>query len=327
MHCNYDEIKSVISDKLKTSGFAKSTADNIAQGILLSEMSGETSHGLRLYYAVNQCVTNCVCVWGGVKLPKITASYAVVDCQYGVGLDSAKRCMDIAIKGAAENGIYTVFAHHANTFGAAFVYALQAVKQGMIGIVMANTPAQMPVYKGKQRLLGTNPLCYAIPAKDELPIIFDMASSAVAKSRINQAQERGETIPEGWGLDKDANPTTNPQEVLNGGFMLPFVDSPKGYGIAMMVDLFAGLLSGAACLDEVDFLKSGKMNVGQVFVAIDPTKIYGDNFYVKVDEYIRKIKASGDDVRLPGENKLKNILKAEKEGFEIDEKIYKQLVL
>ena len=263
---------------------------------------------------------------GGVNLLNKTNSFAVVDCKYNIGFDTARHCMDIAIKGAKQEGIYTVFAHHANTFGAAFVYGLQAIKEGMIGILMSNTPAQMTVYGGKKKMLGTNPICYAIPSKDELPIIFDMASSKVAKSRINKAAEHGEMIPDNWGLDWNGQRTTNPNEVINGGFLLPFADSPKGYGITMMIDMFAGLLSGAAYLDDVGFLKSGKMNVGQIFIAIDPKKIYGEDFYAQVDAYIRKVKASGDNVRLPGENKLRNLQKAEKEGFEIDEIIYKQIV-
>ena len=326
MKTSQEILSRKLSDILVSDGIERPIAESVSNALVLSEMSGESAHGLRMFPAFREILRlqkeKCT-----FEVCRENGSFAVIDGAYQAGPYIATKCMQLAIDRAAENGIYTVFAHHANTFGAAFVYSLQAVKQGMIGIVMANTPAQMPVYKGKHRLLGTNPLCYGIPAKDELPIIFDMASSAVAKSRINQAYECGESIPEGWGLDKNANPTTNPQEVLNGGFMLPFADSPKGYGIAMMVDLFAGLLSGAACLDDVGFLKSGKMNVGQVIVAIDPTKIYGDGFYDRVDDYIRKVKAPGENVRLPGEKKLENILKAEKEGFEIDDEIYNKLFL
>lgn len=258
---------------------------------------------------------------GGGKFVYIkeTDTFAVADCGFITGFHSAELCMQKAIDIAKERGMYAVFARNANTYGAAFVYTLQAVQQGLIGITMANTPAQMTAFGGNKKMLGTNPISYAIPTKNELPIIFDMACSAVAKSRINEAYNKGEKIPEGWGTNKNGQATIEPEEVLDGGYVLPFANNAKGFGITMMVDLFAGMLSGAACLDEVGFFSSGRMNVGQIFIAIDPTKVYGEDFYERVDEYIRKVKASGENVRIPGENKLRNIHKAEEEGFEIDD--------
>lgn len=325
MHCKYQDIFNIIEAGFIEKGLSLQSANNVTRGLLIAECAGETSHGLRMRKCVNQMIMN-QSSGDNVKLINKTNSFAVVDCNYNIGFDTAKYSMDLAIKEANREGIYTVFARHANTFGAAFVYGLQAVKDGMIGILMANTPAQMTVYGGEKKMLGTNPICFAIPAKDESPIIFDMASSKVAKSRINNAAEHGEEIPEDWGLDKEGQRTINPQDVLDGDFLLPFADSPKGYGIAMMIDMFAGLLSGAACLDEVGYLKSGKMNVGQIFIAIDPKKIYGDDFYAQVDAYIRKVKASGDNVRLPGENKLRNLQRAENEGFELDDMLYRQII-
>ena len=312
-------IKNILSTNFQDKGCSKEIADAISEALIIPEMSGECAHGLRMfntYMAILHEQNHSQ----EIRVLKETPAFSVVDCAFQNGLYTAKKCMQRAINRASQYGMHAVYARNANTFGAAFVYGLQAVKGGMIGILMANTPAQMPVYGGNKRMLGTNPICFAIPAKDELPIIFDMASSKVAKSRINNAAEHGEMIPEDWGLDKNGQRTTNPN------FLLPFADSPKGYGIAMMIDMFAGLLSGAAYLDEVGFLKSAKMNVGQIFIAIDPKKIYGDDFYAQIDAYIRKVKASGDNVRLPGENKLRNLLRAEKEGFEIDDNLYKQIL-
>ena len=314
-----------LTSVLTTEGAPFDVAESISYALLLSEMSGESAHGLRIFNKYRDLLHN-LDANSKIELLKETSSFSVVDSAFLPGLYTAKYCMQVAIDKARENGMYAVLARHANTYGSAFVYTLQAAQQGIIGVTMANTPAQMPVFEGKKKMLGTNPLSYAIPAKDELPILFDMASSKVAKSRINQACEQQQDVPADWGLDKDGKGTTSPKEILEGGFMLPFANSPKGYGIAMMVDLFSGMLSGAACLDDVGFFKSGKMNVGQLFVAIDPRLVYGEHFYIEMDSYIRKIKESGENVRLPGENKLLKLVKAEKEGFEVEDNIYKEIM-
>lgn len=324
MRLNKNDLIRQLTSQLISNGVVEEIATSVVNALVTSEISGDTAHGLRMYPVYRKLLQSQK-TKNEMKILKESVSFAIVDSAYLPGLYTATKCMQLAIDKARRNGMYTVLVRNANTYGSAFVYTLQAARQGMIGITMANTPAQMTVYGGKKRLLGTNPLCYAIPAKKEWPIIFDMASSAAAKSRINEASEKGETIPESWGLNSRAEKTTNPKEILDGGFLLPFAPNAKGYGIGMMIDIFSGLLSGAACLDEVGFFRSGKMNVGHLFIAIDPTKVYGENFNERVDDYIRKVKDSGDKVQMPGENKLRNLSKAEKEGFEIDDVIYNDI--
>lgn len=325
MHVYKEFIIDLLSEILLKNGIREDVANAVVETLIITEMSGECAHGLRMFNTYRTIMQEQKHSQE-IHVLKETPAFSIVNCACQTGIYTAKKCMQRAINNAAQHGVHTIFARNANTFGAAFVYGLQAVREGMICLLMANTPAQMTVYGGKKKMLGTNPICFAIPAKDEFPIIFDMASSKTAKSRINNAAEHGEIIPNDWGLDKNGQRTTNPNDVINGGFLLPFADSQKGYGIAMMIDMFAGLLSGAAYLDDVGFLKSGKMNVGQMFIAIDPKKVYGDDFYAQVDAYIRKVKGSGDNVRLPGENKLKNLLKAEDEGFDIDDQLYRQIM-
>ena len=322
MHVYKNDIIWQLTSQLISDGIIEDVANSVVNALVTSEMSGDTAHGLRMYPIYRKLLQSQDTKNIEMKIIRESVCFAIIDGAYLPGLYTATKCMQFAIDKAHENGMFTVFVRNANTYGSAFVYTLQAAQQGMIGITMANTPAQMTVYGGGKRLLGTNPLCYAIPAMKEWPILFDMASSAAAKSRINEASEKGESIPDNWGLNKFAEKTTNPQEVLNGGFVLPFAPNAKGYGIAMMIDIFSGLLSGAACLDEVGFFSSGKMNVGQLFIAIDPTMVYGPDFCERVDDYIRKVKDSGEKVQMPGENKLRNIYNAENEGFKIDDVLF-----
>ena len=183
----------------------------------------------------------------------------------------------------------------------------------------------------KSQALGTNPFAVAIPGAKNGPIMFDMATSKVAKSKINKARLAGESIPSDWALDTDGNPTTDPLEAIK-GTVLPMAEY-KGYGIAMAIDIIAGVLSGAGYLNGVNrFYSDGEdgMNVGQVFVAIDPRIVMSDSFYSDIDGYINQIHACeplGDDAVLyPGERKNKNLADSLKNGVEITAEEYETIM-
>ena len=299
------------------------------ESLLISEMCGDSTHGLSILNEhikkIKKGQYDCSST---PQVVRETPSLAIVNCENNIGMYSARYCMDYAIKKAISNGMFCVFANHCNTYSAAFVYTWQAARQGLIGYTMCNTPAQMAPIGGAKRLLGTNPLSYAIPAKKEYPIIFDAATNVVAKSRITAASKNGEPIPEGWGLDSNGLPTTDPNKVVKGGSVLPMA-GPKGYGLSLMIDVIAGLLSGACYLDSVNFFHNEKgkcMDVGQFFMAIDPKIVYGSSFYDKIDEYIKKIQASSScgDARLPGELKIKNYKESLANGIDVDEEIIKE---
>ena len=173
---------------------------------------------------------------------------------------------------------------------------------------MANAPAAMTLTGGKEKLLGTNPFAIGIPSEDKKPIIFDMASSQVSKSKIGSSYLNGNDIPLGWAYDKDGNPTTDPQKAIE-GFLEP-LGGYKGIGIAMSIDILAGLLSGASYLDKVgkfyDYSKS--MKVGHLYIAINPKRIYGEDFYNKVNDYKKKLRSSktwrNEKIHIPGDSKI-----------------------
>lgn len=326
---NVDELKQKLESGFKQLDVPLIVANYSIESLLMSEMCGDTTHGLSI---LNEHVKKIKKgLYNFLAIPyatRETTSFAVFNCDNNIGMYSARYCMDYATIKAKQNGMFTVFANNSNTYSAAFVYTWQAAKQGLIGYTMCNTPAQMAPIGGEKRLLGTNPLSYAIPAKKENPIIFDAATSVVSKSRITAASKKGETIPEGWGLDAAGNSTTDPTKVVKGGSVLP-IAGPKGFGLSMMIDAFAGLLGGAGYLDSVNFFHNEKkecMNVGQVFVAIDPKIVYGNEFYDMVDAYILKIRNSSacGKVRLPGESKINNYKKALENGINVDDCIMKE---
>ena len=153
-----------------------------------------------------------------------------------------------------------------------------------------------------------------------------MATSIVAQSKINMAKDKGEEIPLGWALDINGKPTTNALDACK-GMILPMAGA-KGYGLSMMIDLLAGLLSGASFLNQVGrFYNPQKkaMDVGQVFVAINPTVVYGNRFYQRIDEYINTLKSSealnGEPITLPGEKKLSRYMDSMNNGIFLTEEL------
>lgn len=238
--------------------------------------------------------------------------------------------MDVCLERAGEFGMHTAFVRHANTFGPAFYYVERVAKQGMIGFVCSNAPAAMPAVNGLEVMLGTNPMAFACPSQTQGNIVLDMATSIVAKSRFEMARIKGETLPEGWALDKDGKPTTDPVEAIK-GFVLPMAGF-KGYGIAMAIDLLSGFLSGSSYLNKVNkFYASNDrgMDVGQMFMAINPQMVYEGDFLADMDEYILRLRNSnvvdGKTIALPGDDRRANRQDALAHGITLAEETVKKL--
>lgn len=331
MLVDYTILFNRIKTHLISLGCNPELSENITHSLMMAEVCGVETHGLRMLKDhISRIKSGFYNIKGDVIVEKKTPSFARVDCCGMVGMDSATKCMQLAIDECKKTGMFSVFANNANTFSAAFVYTLQAANQGMIGVAISNAPAKMPAIGGKQKLLGTNPLSYSIPALEKDPIVFDMATSIVAQSKINMAKDKGEKIPEGWALNEEGYPTTNAVEACK-GMILPMA-GPKGYGLAMMIDIIAGVLSGAAFLDGVGrfYSKDNQpMNVGHCFIAIDPKQIYGDGFYKKIDDYVSHVLASstiqGETIQMPGARKFKRYKDSMNNGIEISDSLKKQL--
>jgi LDH2 family malate/lactate/ureidoglycolate dehydrogenase len=220
-----------------------------------------------------------------------------------------KRAAELAIEKAREAGVAWVGAQWSNHAGPASLYAKMALAHDMIGLYFAVGNANhLPPWGGIDLLLSTNPIAAAIPAGEEPPIVLDMATTVTAYGKVKAKAQRGELMPEGWMIDRDGRPLTDPKRA-NEGFLLP-IGGYKGYGLALVVGLIAGTLNGAAMgKDVIDFNadSASPTNTGQAIVAIDPAA-FGelDEFTKSVDTLIRDLRASArmpgvDRIRVPGE--------------------------
>src|SRR5258707_10784269 len=172
---------------------------------------------------------------------------------------------------ARKSGIGIVAARRSNHFGMASAYALQALEAGYVSLVFTNAPRAMPPWGGRDALLGTSPLAAGAPGGKLAPFVLDMSTAVAARGKIRIAEKRGEQIPLGYALDTQGRPTTDPVEALK-GVVLP-LGGPKGSGLSMLMDIFGGVLSGAAFAGEVtDQYKvfDRPQNVGHFFLAMKP---------------------------------------------------------
>lgn len=222
-----------------------------ADVLLRSDLRGIDSHGVaRLSGYIRLWEKERINATPEIKVVYETATTATVDGDAGLGLVVAPFAMKIAIEKAAIYGSGWVAVKNSNHFGIAGYHALMAVEKDMIGLSMTNaSPLVAPTYSS-ERLLGTNPMCYAFPAGKYPPVIVDMATSAAANGKLEIASRANKPIPEGWVQDKNGNASANPNELKTGGSLLPLGSdkdhgSHKGYGLSATVDILSAVLSGA----------------------------------------------------------------------------------
>jgi len=222
-----------------------------ADVLLKSDLRGIDSHGVaRLSGYVRLWEKQRINANPVIKIVHETATTATVDGDGGLGLVVAPFAMKVAIEKARIYGSGWVAVKNSNHFGIAGYHSLMAAEQEMIGISMTNaSPLVAPTYSS-ERLLGTNPMCYAFPAGKYPPVIVDMATAAAANGKLEIAQRANQPIPEGWVQDAAGNTSTNPHQLKEGGSLLPLGSdkdhgSHKGYGLSATVDIFSAVLSGA----------------------------------------------------------------------------------
>ena len=194
----------------------------------------------------------------------------VLDARHALGQVTADQAIGIAVERARRHGAGIVAVRHGFHFGTARRYAIEAARADCIGIVMCNTRPLMPAPGGAERVVGNNPIAIAVPTDGPIPIVLDMATSEAAMGKIRMAEKAGQPIPETWAVKSDGSATTNPSEAI-AGMLLPSA-GPKGFGLAFLIDLLCGLLSGGASGAAVQPLYGDAAvpyDCSHLFIAID----------------------------------------------------------
>ena len=325
MKITKDNEISLVKEILEKLGASEEDCELVAEATIDADLKGFTSHGLgRFPQYIISINAGTINLEDNITIEKETPAIALVNGNSGFGQAVSYKSMQLAIKKAKEVGIGCVGVHNTNHFGVTGFYSDLALRENVIGMVIANTDPAIAPFGGSKALIGTNPIAIGIPSESYIAV--DMATSVTARGKIIESKRKGLDLPEGWALDKDGNPTTNPEAAL-GGSLLPF-GGFKGYAISLMVEILTGPLVQAGYGTGVTGTASPTKNCtkGDLYIAIDPSK-FGDfdEFVSNTEDFISQVRATGENVAVPGDLEVKRIADAEANGIEIDEKLYEQL--
>ena len=290
-------------------GISADHAAIIAECLVEADLRGVQTHGLsRLPVYVERVQRGLVNGTPEMKLDKPVAACASLDGDNAFGFLVGRRAMQEAIAMAETCGVGVVAARNSNHFGMAATYLLQAVKAGYFAFVFTNASKAMPPWGGREGLLGTSPFGAAAPSGKLPPFILDMSPAVAARGKIRLAEKRGEPIPEGYALDENGQSTTDPSAALR-GVVLP-MGGYKGSGISMLMEILAGVFSGANFGGDVPdqyTVWDRPQNVGHFFMALKPgIFVTEQGFRDRMDELVMRIKANPladgfTEILMPGE--------------------------
>jgi LDH2 family malate/lactate/ureidoglycolate dehydrogenase len=305
-----EKLRAFIAASFEAVDVSREDAKAIAQLMAQADINGSEGHGVfRLPQYIRRIKGGAVNVKPNIRVEREMAGMALVHGDNGMGHLVMKFATEKAIEKAKTAGVAWVGARWSNHAGPASLYASMPLAHNMIGLYMAVGSANhLPPWGGLDMLLSTNPIAVAVPAGEEPAIILDMATTVAAYGKVKTKAQRGEMMPEGWMMDRQGNPLTDPKRA-NEGFLLP-IGGYKGYGLALVMGLLAGNLNAAAMgKDVVDFNNDDttETNTGHTIVAIN-VEAFQDlqEFKQGMDTLIRDIRNSQrlpnvDRIRLPGE--------------------------
>lgn len=307
-------------------GLDPTDAQDVARILVTADLFGLSTHGLsRIESYGERLSVNGINARPRVKVNRLAPAIVSVDGDNGVGPLVGMRALEAAMATARETGVGVALARGSNHFGPVSPYSLIAAEAGFASIIGSNATTTIAPWGGSDARLGNSPVGFGVPNPGGKPFLLDMAISVVARAKIRKALERGESIPYTWATDKGGRTTTDPAAALD-GFLLP-IGGHKGYGLALFVDLFAGLLSGAAYLTHVKSWVDSPdepQNLGHFFILID-TRRLGSSAWLteRMSDFAAILHGSpladaSRPVLVPGEIELNNLARHRREGLALD---------
>ena len=324
------QVTDLVAKALAAAGANDAMTRSVARALVLAEAQGQSGHGLGRVAQYSTHLRN------GRANGRAVASVArqqgaalLVDAGAGLAFPACDLAIETAITTARELGVCfagVCNSHHAGVM----VNHLRPVAQvGMVGLAFANSPAAMPAAGGRHPVFGTNPVAAIFPRRNGDPLMIDLSLSEVARGKLMVAAKAGKSIPLGWAVDADGEPTTDPQQGMLGS-MLPVgaATSPKGAMLALMVELLVTAVIGAQFGFEASsfFVDEGNQpGIGQAFIVIDPGALAGtDRYYDRMETVIAEM-LRDDGVRLAGARRLVLERKAAKDGLQVADAVVAQL--
>ena len=326
-------LREFTEEALRRVGVPHNEAVIGADVLIEADLRGVETHGVQLFKSYIEGFR-----LGGIN-PRPTIktvqdgpSTAVLDGDGGMGHIVSVKAMNVAIEKAKSSGVGAVTVRNSNHCGMLAYFAMMALPRDMIGWSVTNGGLSVAPWGGLERITGNDPQSFAIPAKDELPIVVDMAHSVVAGNKITMAARRGKKIPLGWGVDGQGNPTDDPNVVLQSGMYLP-LGGYKGYCLISVMEVLSGVLSGGFFAKDYSQRPDPSEPYGtcHFFQAMDIRHFMPvDEFKERVDSLVRQLKSATlapgfDRIYAPGEIEFLEKEKRVKGGIPIHVSVYRDL--
>lgn len=276
-----ETLHELIKNKLIKAGLSDVYAEETARHLVFADASGIHSHGaVRVDYYAERIAKGGVTLNPEITFEKTGPSTGIVHGDNGMGQYVCNQALNYALEMVEESGLAFVGISRTGHSGALSYYVKKAAEKGYVALSMCQSDPMVVPFGGSENYFGTNPIAFAVPSDDETPVVFDMATTVQAWGKILDARSKQKEIPATWAVDKEGNPTTDPNAVQG---LLP-IAGPKGYGLMMMVDVLAGSLLGLPFGKSVSSMYddlTAKRNLGQMYLLIDPAKFTDPKAFTK----------------------------------------------
>jgi len=332
----FDDLRNFCMRAYTKAGVPQEEAEIVADLLVRADLRGVETHGVtRLPIYIQRLQKGYVRKKSQIAVVKEKGPTAFLDAHGSMGHIAAYRGMEKAIQKAEEFGLGWVSVKDSGHFGVAGLFPMMAPKKDFIGYIFSNSAPMMFPWGGRERIIGNNPLAYAIPAGNYQPVVLDFSLSVVPSGRLILSRKKGEKIPLGWAFDKNGLPTEDPYEGYEGGGSLAPVGGHKGYGLVLIHEMLTSVLTGGKWTRNIKSLyeedRSGIQGTCHTFMALDPDCFIGREAFKKnVDDYIESIKESAKaagtkEILVPGEPEYRTEVRLMKEGIPLPPNTVKEL--
>ena len=326
-HLPQADLERLLQQIFVRHGTSESVARTLAANCASAQRDGAHSHGV---FRIPAYVSTLASGWvNGTAVPQVqdvASGYVRVDAGGGFAQPALEAARALLVEKARSAGIAVLAIHNSHHFAALWPDVEPFAEEGLVALSVVNSMTCVVPHGAQKPLFGTNPIAFAAPCANGNPIVFDLATSAIAHGDVQIAARKGHSLPAGMGVDKQGEPTQDPKAILDGGALLPF-GGHKGSALSMMVELLAAALTGGNFSFEFDWSQHPGAKTpwtGQLVIVIDPTKAEGSRFAERSRELVEQMQAVGL-TRMPGERRLREREASARDGVSVTAQEFEQL--
>ncbi|MDO9347307.1 MAG: Ldh family oxidoreductase [Pseudomonas sp.] len=316
----FAELVALLHSIFVSHGTSSTVAQILAHNCTSAERDGAHSHGI---FRIPGYLSTLASGWvNGKAEPTVTdvaSGFVRVDAANGFAQPALEAARPLLVQKARSAGIALLAIHNSHHFAALWPDVEPFAEEGLVALSVVNSMTCVVPHGADRPLFGTNPIAFAAPRADGMPIVFDLATSAIAHGDVQIAARKGELLPPGMGVDSLGQPTRDPKAILEGGALLPF-GGHKGSALSMMVELLAAALTGGNFSFEFNWADHPGARTpwtGQLLIVIDPSKTAGQSFAERSQELVRQMHAAGLR-RLPGDRRHRTRVRSDEQGIQVD---------